>query len=116
MGEAVEAAFQHLVTTQGIKPENVVPYGRSLGSGMAVDLASRHPEIKGMVLQSPLESGARAMLNKTVGYIGYFTDPFKNYTKIGSVEAKTCIMHGTVDHVVPCQNGRNLFKELEQRG
>jgi len=114
--EAVEAAYDYLIRTKGIPPENVVPFGRSLGSGSAVDLASKHPEIKGLVLQSPLESGARAVLNKTVGFIGFFADPFKNYMKIGHVEAKTCIMHGTVDEVVPCHNGQNLFSQLEKRG
>ena len=114
--EAVEAAYQYLTTSLGILPEHVVPFGRSLGSGSAVHLAYNHSEIRGLVLQSPLESGARAVLNKTVSFIGYFADPFKNYTKIGYVEAKTCIMHGTVDEVVPCHNGQSLYKQLEKRG
>merc|ERR1712232_1364977 len=69
-----------------------------------------------MGLQSPLESGARAIFNKSVGFIGYPLDIFKNYMKIDNVMAYTCIIHGTADEVVPCHNGRALHAALERRG
>lgn len=116
--ESVEAALEYLTGAHGLglPTEKIVPFGRSLGSGSAVHLAFHHPKIRGMVLQSPLESGARAVLNKTVSYFGYLFDPFQNYRKIGQVEAQTCIVHGTMDEVVPCHNGQALYGKLEQRG
>mmetsp|Transcript_6981 Transcript_6981/g.11246 ORF Transcript_6981/g.11246 Transcript_6981/m.11246 type:complete len:256 (-) Transcript_6981:197-964(-) len=114
--EAVEAAFEHLTTELKFPAGNVIPFGRSLGSGPAVYIASTHQDIRGLVLISPLESGARAVIGKMTSTIGYFADPFKNYRKIGKVQAKTCIVHGTADCVVPCHNGRALYHELQKRG
>merc|ERR1712167_124532 len=73
-------------------------------------------DLGGLVLQSPLESGARALLNSVIGTIGYPLDPFKSYEKIDKVEAPTCIVNGTDDSVVPCSNGRNLYAALQRRG
>mmetsp|Transcript_23411 Transcript_23411/g.43072 ORF Transcript_23411/g.43072 Transcript_23411/m.43072 type:complete len:255 (+) Transcript_23411:74-838(+) len=114
--EAVEAAWQHLIEREQVDPRHIVPFGRSLGSGPAVHLASIQQEPPGLVLQSPLESGARAVMNKYIGYIGYFVDPFKNYMKVDTIEAKTCIIHGTADKVVPCNNGEGLYAALHARG
>jgi hypothetical protein len=113
--EAVETAYNHLVDELKIDASRIVPYGRSLGSGPAVHVASIHPEIKGLVLISPLESGARAVFGKVTSSVGYPLDPFKNYRKIGYVQARTCIVHGTDDTVVPCHNGRALHAALEKR-
>lgn len=114
--EAAEAAYTYLTQQRQVPPSCVVPFGRSLGSGPAVDVASKHPEIEKLVLVSPLESGARAFFNKTISCLSYPVDPFKNYKKINSVEAKTCIIHGTTDRVVPCHNGEGLHASLERRG
>jgi len=114
--EAVEAAWQYLVDTLQVDPSVIVPFGRSLGSGPAVHIASTQKEARGLVLQSPLESGARAVMNRFIGYVGYFVDPFKNYMKVDYIEAKTCIIHGTADTVVPCSNGEGLYESLKARG
>jgi len=114
--EAVEAGYRYLTEEKKIPPANVIPYGRSLGSGPAVHVAANHPEIKALVLVSPLESGARAFFGNFVSWVGSAIDPFKNYAKIGKVEAVTCIIHGTADQVVPYQNGRGLYEALQKRG
>lgn len=115
--EAVIAAYDYLTEKRGIAPGHIVPFGRSLGSGPAVHLASERHGVGGLVLQSPLESGARALnLPHWVGYLGYGVDPFKNYEKIRNVRAMTCIIHGTNDLVVHVSNGQNLWEELRRKG
>mmetsp|Transcript_54302 Transcript_54302/g.129404 ORF Transcript_54302/g.129404 Transcript_54302/m.129404 type:complete len:252 (-) Transcript_54302:188-943(-) len=113
--DAVESAWKHLVEVEKVNPRSVVPFGRSLGSGPAVHIAAQQREPPGLILQSPLESGARAVMNKYVGWVGYPFDPFKNYAKVGYIEAKTCIIHGTADTVVPFSNGQALYDELKSR-
>lgn len=114
--EAAEAAWIHLVETCGLPTDSIVPFGRSLGTGPALHLAARHPEIKALILQSPLESGARAVFCRCASCCCCCLDIFKNYVKVNSVQARTCIIHGTDDEVVPCDNGRNLYASLEARG
>jgi pimeloyl-ACP methyl ester carboxylesterase len=102
----IDAAYEYL--RQKVDPSTIIVFGRSLGSGPSTDLVSRHPEIRGLVLQSPLESGARAVFGKTVSYVGYYMDIFKNYEKIPKVECPVFIMHGTKDEVVPFHNGEAM--------
>src|SRR3989454_7716399 len=47
----IEAAYQHLVRDRGVPSDRVIAYGRSVGAGAAVDLASRHP-VAGLIVES----------------------------------------------------------------
>jgi fermentation-respiration switch protein FrsA (DUF1100 family) len=93
----------------GAAPHEVVPFGRSLGSAPACYMASQvSAPVGGLLLQSPLLSGANAMLGQTVAFVGFCVDPFKNYDYIKRARCRVAICHGTVDGVVPCWNGRKL--------
>lgn len=100
---AINAAYEYLL--EHFRPNRIVLFGRSIGSGPTVDLAMRHPEIRGVVLQSPLESCGRAVFGSTVSWVGYRFDLFKNYEKIDKVTCPVLVMHGTADDIVPWQNG-----------
>ncbi|CAJ1333113.1 unnamed protein product [Effrenium voratum] len=114
---SIDAAWRYLVDDQKILPKRIVIFGRSIGSGPSVDLASRATvegsahsplDAAGVILQSPLESGARAVLGNTVSIIGYYLDIFRNYEKISNIRAPVAIMHGTEDEVVPVKNGEAM--------
>lgn len=119
---SIDAAWRYCVEDLKIPTKRLVIYGRSIGSGPSVDLASRD-EVKdcsyspkdaaGMLLQSPLESGARAVIGPVVSFIGYPFDIFRNYEKIRKVTSPVAIMHGTADEVVPCANGKALHASLK---
>eukprot|EP00418_Pyrodinium_bahamense_P086243 CAMPEP_0179054514 /NCGR_PEP_ID=MMETSP0796-20121207/22825_1 /TAXON_ID=73915 /ORGANISM="Pyrodinium bahamense, Strain pbaha01" /LENGTH=309 /DNA_ID=CAMNT_0020751139 /DNA_START=62 /DNA_END=989 /DNA_ORIENTATION=- len=119
---SIDAAWRYCVDEAKIHPKRVVIYGRSIGSGPSVDLASRDSvqgssaspkDAGGVLLQSPLESGARAILGHFVSFIGYPLDIFRNYEKIGKISAPVAIMHGTADEVIPVANGKALHQQLQ---
>merc|ERR1712187_398462 len=85
--------------------------GRSIGSGPTIDLAIRHPEIRGMVLQSPIESCLRVFANENIRWMGEGLDIFKNYEKIDRVTCPVLIMHGAADKVVPIENAVALHAQ-----
>ncbi|CAE7566377.1 Abhd17a [Symbiodinium natans] len=112
---SIDAAWRYLVDEQKIHPRRIVIFGRSIGSGPSVDLASRSQvqdtefsplDAAGVILQSPLESGACVVLGGTAATLGYYLDIFRNYEKIGNIKAPVAIMHGTDDEVVPFSNGQ----------
>ena len=80
---------------------------------MAAKLCTQKVPIAGVVLQSPLESGGRCILNETAAFIGYYLDIFRNYEKIDKLAPiPVFILHGLADGVVPVSNGKNLHASL----
>jgi fermentation-respiration switch protein FrsA (DUF1100 family) len=91
---SIDAAWNFLVKGANIPQNRIVIFGRSIGSGPSVDLASRaHMCPAAVVLQSPLASGARVLFGR-IGAIFRFFDIFINCEKIHRIQCKTFIMHG----------------------
>lgn len=83
-------------------------HGHSLGSGVAVALAARHPA-KGLYLEAPYSSVLavarhRAPLLPTA----LLRDTFRSDERIGAVRARTVLVHGDADPVIPDRFGREL--------
>jgi len=113
--EAIDAAYKYATETARIDPSQIILYGRSLGTGPTVDLCSRSPNVSGCILQSPLESGIRCFIGVCSSYTLYPLDIFRNYSKIELIQCPVFIMHGMDDGVVPCNNGRALYAQLQER-
>ncbi len=101
---------------RGVAPERTVLYGESLGTGIAVQLASElAPEnpVAALVLEAPLTSvgdvaahhypfvpGARLLVK----------DHFDSAAKIARINAPVLIIHGERDRTIPVKFGRMLFE------
>lgn len=57
----IEAAYKCLEESYGAKQEDVILYGQSVGSGPTLDLATRLPRLRAVVLHSAILSGLRVM-------------------------------------------------------
>ncbi|XP_076930980.1 uncharacterized protein LOC143595979 isoform X1 [Bidens hawaiensis] len=103
----IEAAYRCLIETYGVKEEDVILYGQSVGSGPTLDLASRLSRLRAVVLHSPIMSGLRVMypVKRT-----YWFDIYKNVDKIPLVKCPVLVIHGTADDVVDCSHGKQLWE------
>ncbi|GAY43860.1 hypothetical protein CUMW_077860 [Citrus unshiu] len=103
----IDAAYKCLKEQYGVKDEQLILYGQSVGSGPTVDLASRLPNLRGVVLHSPILSGMRVLypVKRT-----YWFDIYKNIDKIGTVNCPVMVVHGTTDEVVDCSHGKQLYE------
>ncbi|XP_059670495.1 uncharacterized protein LOC132316028 [Cornus florida] len=108
----IEAAYKCLEETYGVKEEDVVLYGQSVGSGPTLELASRLSSLRAVVLQCPILSGLRVMypVKRT-----YWFDIYKNIEKISSVECPVLVIHGTADDVVDCSHGKQLWELCKEK-
>ena len=102
--EDVDAAYAYLTRTLGVPPGRIIAYGRSVGSGPAVDLATRRP-LAGLVVESGFVTAFRVMTR--VPLLPF--DKFRNIDKIGRVSCPVLVMHGDEDDIVPIAHGRRLF-------
>ncbi|KAK7271874.1 hypothetical protein RJT34_28126 [Clitoria ternatea] len=103
----IDAAYKCLKDQYGVKNEQLILYGQSVGSGPTLDLASRIPELRGVVLHSPILSGLRVLypVKRT-----YWFDIYKNIDKIGMVKCPVLVIHGTADEVVDVSHGKQLWE------
>lgn len=100
-----DAAYEYLVGTLGIRPDHIIIFGRSVGSGPAVHLAARKPAAA-LILQSPFLSAFRVLTR--VPLLPW--DKFPNYKRIGHVRCPVLIIHGTADEVIPFWHGQKLLE------
>lgn len=102
-----EAAIGWL-TARGFR--DLVYFGESLGSGVAIEMATRHPP-RGLILEAPFDSAL------AVGKLAYpflpvglmMKDTFRSDLAIDRVHAPLLVIHGTADEVIPIERGRRLF-------
>jgi fermentation-respiration switch protein FrsA (DUF1100 family) len=94
---------------EGVAPEHVVYFGRSLGAAVTLDLALAHPP-RAVVLEAPFAS-VRAMANTVMPGAGYlFRTRWDSLAKIPRLRAPLLVLHGDADEVVPYAQGRAVFE------
>jgi hypothetical protein len=98
------------LATQGIRVERTVLYGESLGSGVAVQMASERP-VAAVLLEAPYDSVAE-VARRHYAFVPVnlmLKDRFDSVARIGAVRAPILVMHGERDAIVPVESGRRLF-------
>ncbi|MBI4719540.1 MAG: alpha/beta hydrolase [Planctomycetes bacterium] len=105
-----EAAWRFLTETRGTPAGRIVLIGRSLGGGVATELATRVPPA-GLVLESTFTSlvdvGRLHFPLLPVSWM--LRDRFESVLKIGSITCPKLVIHGTEDGLLPLAMGRRLF-------
>ena len=99
-----EAAYDYLTRELRTPPEKIIIYGRSVGAGMAVHLATRR-SAAGLVLESPFVSAFRVITH----YALFPFDKLANLRNIHKVGCPVLVMHGTLDRVIPFWHGQTVY-------
>jgi alpha-beta hydrolase superfamily lysophospholipase len=105
---AADAAYDSL--TRRVGPRDVLLFGRSLGSAVAVDLACRRPH-RALVLVSPFTSIPAVVqrLYPVLPARALMRNRFDSAAKVGRCRRPLLVVHGTHDRLVPFAEGERLF-------
>ena len=100
---------------QGVAPERTGIYGESIGTGVAVQMASElGPEnpVAALVLEAPLTSmdDVAAHHYPYVPARWLIKDHFDSAAKIAGVNTPVLIIHGDRDRTIPVKFGKMLFE------
>jgi hypothetical protein len=112
--EDAQLAWDYLVKQRGVNPHQIYIYGHSLGGAIAIDLAVRHPEAAGLIVEGSFTS-TRAMVNFQKGLFWLFpidlllTQRFDSLSKVDRLQMPVLFIHGTADNVVPVEMSKKLF-------
>lgn len=101
-----ETAWRLITERSEIDPERVAVYGRSLGSMVALHVATNHP-VAAVVLEAPF-TDARDMARRHYPILPRFILRLRmnNLERAGSLEAPLLVFHGTRDEIVPFWMGQ----------
>jgi fermentation-respiration switch protein FrsA (DUF1100 family) len=106
-----DAAYRYLRDQLGVPPERIIVFGHSLGSAVAVDLASRVPVgaliVEG-ALTSVIERGQELYPFIPVRWVA--GTRFSSIDKISRVGIPKLFLHASGDEVIPLAHGRRLYQ------
>ncbi len=93
----------------GVEPEDIIVYGESIGSGIAVQVAKQRP-ISGLVLDAPYTS----IVDVAELHYPYLPgrlmmrDRYETLRHLKKVEAPLLVIHGEIDQIIPVEMGRKV--------
>lgn len=119
----IESAYAFLRKDLRIPAQNIVLYGRSLGSGPSCHLAAQtallHKEnaeygahdgpVGGLILHAPFLSVFRVVADTGCTVYG---DKFPNIDVLPMVKTPTILVHGTSDQIVPFHHSERLYDAI----
>jgi uncharacterized protein len=109
-GLFADAEAAYTFAANRYRPEQIVPWGESLGTGVAVYLAAEK-SVGRVILEAPFTSAA-AVAAERYWFMPVrllMKDQFRSDERIGNVTAPVLILHGTNDRVVPYAMGEQMF-------
>eukprot|EP00435_Cladocopium_sp_Y103_P071068 s637_g36.t1 len=99
------AALQFVNKTLKLPLDRILAFGRSLGTGPAIALASRF-HLAGLVLVTPFMSVKEILRSRLGSLADLLTDDFfQNIWAVEEVKSPTLIIHGKLDEVIPVEHG-----------
>ncbi len=103
------------LNNKGVKKENIIIYGESLGTGIATEI-SQNNNFAGIILESPFTSMVAAGKSKyPIFPIGLLLkDRYESDKKIKNIKSPILIMHGEADKIVPFWMGKKLYDLANQ--
>lgn len=109
--EDADAAWSYLVRERGVDPGQAVIYGHSLGGAIAIEVALRHPEVAGLIVECTFTSIPE--LAKTVYWMfpvdGLLHQRFDALSKVPTLRTPALFIHGTADDEIPYAMSERLF-------
>lgn len=97
--EDVEAVYAYIIEEKGIPESKIVLHGRSLGAGVAIELATRHSPAR-LIVESTFRSAYKSVLplNWVPG------DSFENEKKAEMTTCPVLLIHGDEDELFDVGN------------
>lgn len=101
--------------TKGVKEKNLILYGESLGTAVAIETA-QNKNLAGIILESPFTS----MIDLAKKYYPFLPvkillkDKYETAKKLPNINSPLLILHGKLDTIVPFAMGEKLFEQANE--
>jgi uncharacterized protein len=105
--------WDYLINELQVKPSDIFIYGHSLGGAVAIDLAVKHPEAAGLIVEATFSS-----IRDIVKYRKQFwmfpvdlmvTQRFESIAKVPKLKMPVLFIHGVNDSAIPASMSEKLY-------
>ena len=105
------AAYDYLIEHKRILPDRIIPFGRSLGAAVAMEIATKR-DVRTLIIESAFTSTkdmAKSMF--LFQLLSPFLPPhYNNLRKIKGITVPKLIIHGDTDEIIPFSMGQRLYR------
>jgi len=113
-----QTAWDYLIA-KGFQPEQILIYGHSMGGAIAIDLATKRPVTRGMIIDGTFTS-ITEMATLDPKYRVFpinllIHQRFDSIQKVRSLKAPVLYIHGTEDELIPAAMSQRLFEATPTR-
>ena len=109
-----DAAYEYLVQQRSVAPDRIVVYGESLGTGVAVDLASRMP-VGGVILEAAFTSVAD-VAQRLFWFLPvrpFVRNRYESLRKISRINAPLLLLHSREDEMFRISHAQRLLNAAD---
>jgi pimeloyl-ACP methyl ester carboxylesterase len=113
--EDATASYEYLTRTLGVPPDRIVIFGHSLGSGVAIELATRVPAAAVIVegaYTSIVDRGQELYPLLPIRLVA--SQRFSSIDRIASIAIPKLFLHSPEDTVIPFAYGQRLFETARE--
>ncbi len=103
-------SYEYLIN-KGLRPEDILLYGESLGTGVAVQTAAARPAA-GLILDAPYTSLSDVAAERYpwVPVRWLMSDPYRSDLYLAKLTLPVLVIHGDRDDTVPVAMGRKVYE------
>ncbi|MCM8800307.1 MAG: alpha/beta hydrolase [Candidatus Omnitrophica bacterium] len=104
-----ESIYEFLVNEYKILPERIILYGESLGTAVAIELASKR-KVKALILEGAFSRG-KDMAKRIYPFLPnfFFSNSFDSLNRIKKITSPKLFLHSKDDEIVPFSLAKKLF-------
>jgi len=105
-----QASYDYLTKTLHISPDHIIIFGHSLGSGVAIELASKVPAA-GLVIEGAYTSVVQRAqeIYPLLPITLVVSQRFPSIDRIGSIKTPKLFLHSPEDSIIPYAHGQRLY-------
>jgi len=113
---AGHGALSWLVSEAGVQKYRIILFGKSLGGGVATEVAKIH-RLMGMVLESTFRSiprVAQRLLPMIPANAVLRYERYDSISRIPHIKIPLLVIHGTRDELIPVEEGKALYEAANE--
>lgn len=107
--KVVHRLYDWLQLERGFAAHEIFVVGYSIGTGVAVELASSK-KVAGLWLEAPFLSAPRIVTRIRLLVV----DPFPSHSRINRINCPVVVVHGEDDRVIPFSQGKSLYERAQE--